>query len=268
MPLDYLSELENNSIFIIREAYRRIKNVAMLWSMGKDSTTLLWLIRKAFLGNIPFPVIHIDTGYKFSEIYEFRDKFAAEWGLNLVIARNLTAINNGVGPQGSKFDCCNRLKTEALKLAIEQYNLQGLYLAIRRDEHGIRAKERAFSSRTSDFVWDYLGQPMEIWSQYNTRLREKEHIRIHPMLAWREIDVWEYIRKENLPVVPLYFAKGKKRYRSIGCSCCCSPVTSKAGNLNSIIKELIKAKVSERSGRAQDKESAYTMQKLRALGYM
>lgn len=268
MPLDYLSELENNSIFIIREAYRRLKNVAMLWSMGKDSTALLWLIRKAFLGDVPFPVIHIDTGYKFKEIYVFRDKFSKKWGLNLIIARNLPAINSGVSPWNSKFDCCNRLKTDALKMAIAQYNLCGIYLAIRRDEHGIRAKERAFSSRTSDFLWNYLDQPPEIWSQYNTRLREKEHIRIHPMLAWREIDIWQYIRREKLPVVPLYFARGKKRYRSIGCSCCCSPVDSRACDINSIINELAKSEISERSGRAQDKESAYTMQKLRALGYM
>lgn len=266
--MDNLSRLENQSIFIIREAYSKFRNVAFLWSIGKDSTTLLWLIRKAFFGKIPFPVIHIDTTYKFKEIYEFRDKFVKKWKLNLIIAKNEEAIKNKMSPDKSKFECCNQLKTNALKEVLGQHSFRALYLAIRRDEHGIRAKERVFSPRDEDFQWNYKDQPLELWDQYKTKAKEEEHLRIHPLLAWREIDVWEYIKRENIPIVSLYFAKKGKRYRSIGCQCCCSPVSSKANTIDKIIEELKDSRISERSGRAQDKESVYTMQKLRSLGYM
>jgi sulfate adenylyltransferase subunit 2 len=266
--MDHLDELENQSIYIIREAYAQFRNVAMLWSIGKDSTTLLWLIRKAFFGKIPFPIIHIDTSYKFKEIYEFRDKYAKEWGLNLIIAKNTKALEKGMGPDKGKFVCCTELKTNALKEVIAKYKFKALYLAIRRDEHGIRAKERYFSPRDADFQWDYRNQPMELWDQYKNKVKGEEHLRIHPMLAWREIDIWEYIRRENIPIVSLYFAKDGKRYRSIGCQCCCNPIDSDADTLDKIIEELRTSKISERAGRAQDKEQAYMMQKLRALGYM
>ena len=266
--MERLDILENQSIFIIREAYAQFRKVAMLWSVGKDSTTLLWLIRKAFLGKVPFPVIHIDTSYKFKEIYEFRDRLAVEWQLDLRIARNELAIKNGMGPEKSKFNCCMELKTNALKMALEKYGFKALYLAIRRDEHGIRAKERVFSVRDEDFQWDYKNQPPELWEQYKTTIDKQKHIRVHPLLGWREIDIWEYIKRENIPVVSLYFAKGNKRYRSIGCACCCIPIESKADNLDKIIEELKTTSISERSGRAQDKESTFIMQKLRSLGYM
>jgi len=266
--LDQLDKLENQSIFIIREAYSRFRKVAMLWSIGKDSTTLLWLIRKAFFGRIPFPVLHIDTTYKFKEIYDFREKYSKEWALNLIVAKNQTAIKAGIGPDKSKFQCCNELKTVALKQAIAKHGFKALYLGIRRDEHGIRAKERVFSPRDEDFEWDYKNQPPELWDQYKTKAAEEEHLRIHPLLGWREIDVWEYVKRENIPVVELYFAKNGKRYRSIGCQCCCGPVDSDADTLYKIIEELKTSKISERSGRAQDKENDYTMQKLRSLGYM
>ena len=265
---DNLERLENQSIFVIREAYSQFRNVAMLWSIGKDSTTLLWLIRKAFFGKVPFPVIHIDTGYKFKEIYKFRDEYAKKWKLDLLVIKNDAALNKGIDPNNEKFNCCTELKTNALKKAVNRYNFEALYLAIRRDEHGIRAKERIFSPRNSSFEWDYKNQPLEIWSQYWTKMESKEHTRIHPLLGWREIDVWEYIKQEKIPVVSLYFAKNKKRYRSIGCEKCCNPVNSSADSVGRIINELKKSRVSERSGRAQDKESDYTMQKLRALGYM
>jgi sulfate adenylyltransferase subunit 2 len=257
--------LENKSIFIIREAYSRFRKVAMPWSIGKDSTTLLWLIKKAFFGDIPFPVIHIDTGYKFKEIYRFRDKYVKEWNLNLIIAKNERAIANGISPENGKFECCTELKTNALKQLIAQNHFKALYLAIRRDEHGIRAKERIFSPRDEDFEWDYKNQPPELWDHYKTKAKEEEHIRIHPLLGWREIDVWEYIRRENIPIVSLYFAKGGKRYRSIGCKTCCGPVDSNADTIDKIVEELKHSRVSERSGRAQDKESTYIMQKLRSL---
>jgi len=266
--LSHLDRLENQSIFIIREAYSQFRNVAMLWSIGKDSTTLLWLVRKAFFGKIPFPVVHIDTTYKFKEIYDFRDKYASQWGLNLIVAKNDEAISKGMGPKSGKFVCCNELKTVALKQAIAKHHFKALYLGIRRDEHGIRAKERVFSPRDEDFEWDYKNQPPELWDQYKTKAAEEEHLRVHPLLGWRELDVWEYVKRENLPVVELYFAKNGKRYRSIGCHTCCMPVASDADTIEKIVEELKVSKVSERSGRAQDKESDYTMQKLRSLGYM
>ena len=266
--MDHLDRLENQSIFIIREAYSQFRKVAMLWSIGKDSTTLLWLMRKAFFGNIPFPVLHLDTGYKFKEIYEFRERYAREWGLELLVAKNDDAVAEGVGPGRGKFECCTRLKTDNLKRAIDRYKFRALYLAIRRDEHGIRAKERVFSPRDEDFEWDYKNQPPELWDQYKTKAEDEEHLRIHPMLGWRELDVWAYIQRENIPIVSLYFAKNGKRYRSIGCETCCNPIDSNADTIDKVVEELKISNISERSGRAQDKESAYMMQKLRSLGYM
>lgn len=266
--MNHLAELENNSIFIIREAYYSFKNIALLWSMGKDSTALLWLIRKAFFGKIPFPVIHIDTTYKFKEIYDFRDKYAGEWGLDLILAKNEHSLKQGMSPQKGRFACCNLLKTDALKQAIEKYKFKALYLAIRRDEHGIRAKERVFSPRDESFAWDYLNQPAELWGQYKTGQKDEEHFRIHPLLGWREIDVWEYLKKENAPVVSLYFSRNGKRYRSIGCHCCCQPIDSDADTIDKIISELKITRISERSGRIQDKEQLFMMEKLRSLGYM
>ena len=266
--MDYLDELESKSIYIIREAYKQFRNIAMLWSIGKDSTALLWLCRKAFFGKIPFPVVHLDTSYKFKEIYEFRDRYAREWGLKLIIAKNEEALKEGVNPAKGKFECCTRLKTDALKLAIAKYNFKALLLAIRRDEHGIRAKERYFSPRNTDFKWNYKDQPPELWDQYKSKSDEEQHIRIHPMLHWRELDIWEYIKREKIPITDLYFAKNGKRYRSIGCHTCCNPVESNASNVDEIVEELKTTKIAERSGRAQDKEKAYMMQKLRTLGYM
>jgi sulfate adenylyltransferase subunit 2 len=268
MSLTHLDRLENQSIYIIREAYNQFRNVSMLWSIGKDSTTLLWLVRKAFFGKLPFPVMHIDTSYKFKEIYKFRDKYAKEWGFDLVIARNEEALKRGVHCGQGAMTCCNELKTNALKMAIAKHKFRALYLGIRRDEHGIRAKERFFSPRDEDFEWDYKNQPPELWDQYKTKASDEEHIRVHPLLGWREIDVWEYVKKEHIPVVDLYFAKNGKRYRSIGCETCCMPVDSDADTIDKVVEELKTSKVSERSGRAQDKEDDYMMQRLRALGYM
>ncbi|OXU15251.1 sulfate adenylyltransferase subunit CysD [Sedimentisphaera salicampi] len=263
-----LDKLENQSIFIIREAYSQFRNIAMLWSIGKDSTTLLWLVRKAFFGKIPFPIMHIDTSYKFQEIYDFRNKYAEKWDLDLKVAKNEKALAEGMGPDKGKFECCNQLKTLALKNAIADYQFKALLLGIRRDEHGIRAKERVFSPRDQDFEWDYKNQPPELWDQYKTKAAQEEHLRVHPLLGWREVDIWEYVKRENIPVPSLYFAKNGKRYRSIGCETCCGPVDSNAETIDDIIAELKSTKVSERSGRAQDKEDDYMMQKLRTLGYM
>ncbi len=266
--MNRLDELENRTIYIIREAYARFRNAALLWSAGKDSTALLWIARKAFFGKIPFSVVHIDTGFKLHQIYEFRDKYAREWGLNLVITRNEAAIEQGMNPGNGRFKCCTTLKTETLKTAIREHGFEALLLAIRRDEHGIRAKERYFSPRSADFRWDYENQPAELWDLYASRHEEEQHLRIHPMLHWTEMDVWRYAQRENIPVLDLYFSDGGTRYRSIGCESCCEPVDSDASTIGEIIRELETTKAAERAGRAQDKEDAYGMQKLRALGYM
>lgn len=267
--MNYLDELENRSIYLIREAYASFRDIALLWSIGKDSTSLLWIIRKAFLGKIPFPVVHIDTSYKFKEIYEFRDKYVKEWGLDLIIARNDIALENGMSSKkAERIDCCSALKTEALKISLKKYHFKALYLAIRRDEHGIRAKERYVSPRSENFQWDYQNQPVELWDLYKRTMESEQHFRIHPMLHWTELDVWKYVQREGIPVPNLYFAQKGKRYRSIGCAPCCVPMDSQADNVTKIIKELQTTNVSERSGRSQDKEDAYTMQKLRSLGYM
>lgn len=263
-----LDELENKSIYVIREAYARHRNMAILWSIGKDSTTLLWLCRKAFFGPPPFPVVHIDTGKKFKEIYEFRAKYAAEWNLDLVIAQNDDAISRGVTCSDNKLECCTELKTNALKQLLAQRSFEALLLAIRRDEHGIRAKERFFSPRDTEFRWNYMDQPAELWDQYGSRADLHDHQRVHPLLDWREIDVWRYVQRENIPVVDLYFARDGRRFRSIGCEPCCQPVESTADSIDAIVEELRTTRVAERSGRAQDKEQAYMMQKLRSLGYM
>lgn len=265
--MDRLDELENQSIFIIREAYYHYKKLALLWSIGKDSTTLLWLCRKAFFGEVPIPLLHIDTGYKFPQMYQFRDEYSKQWNMELFISRNEEAIAAGMGPE-KKLECCTALKTMGLKMAIAKHGFDALLLGIRRDEHGIRAKERYFSPRDEDFKWDYQDQPPELWDQYKTETEEKTHIRVHPLLHWTELDVWRYIQREQIPVTSLYFAKDGKRYRSIGCTTCCSAVASEARTVDDIIDELETTNTSERAGRAQDKEDAYTMQKLRALGYM
>ncbi len=265
--MDRIDELESKSIFIIREAYKQFRKVAILWSIGKDSTALLWLVRKAFYDQVPFPVLHIDTSYKFPQIYKFRNEYAKKWGLKLLVAQNREALDAGMS-QKNKLDCCTALKTQALKDAIKEHEFNALLLGIRRDEHGIRAKERVFSPRNQEFKWDYKNQPPELWDQYKSKQDDEDHIRIHPMLHWTELDVWEYVKREKMPVIELYFAKNGKRYRSIGCECCCSPVDSEADTIDKVVEELKTTKISERSGRSQDKESTYVMQKLRSLGYM
>jgi len=266
--MDHLTQLENRSIYIIRESYHQFGRLAALWSVGKDSTTLIWLCQKAFFGQVPFPVIHIDTGRKFREMYAFRDKCVRKWGLQLIVARNEKAIAAGVDPKKNKLDCCTQLKTQALKDCIAQHGFEALLLGIRRDEHGIRAKERYFSPRDRRFQWDYQNQPPELWDLYTSQADEETHMRVHPLLHWREIDIWRYVQREGLEVNPLYFAHNGKRYRSLGCQCCCSPIESTAATVDQIIEELETTTTAERAGRAQDKEDAYTMQKLRSLGYM
>jgi len=266
--MDRLSCLESQSIYIIREAYAKFNKLAVLWSMGKDSSVLLWLIRKAFCGHIPFPAVHIDTTLKIPEMIEFRDQYAQECGFELKVGMNQEELDKGMGPNLGKVKCCHALKTEALQQLIDKEGYNGLFLGIRRDEEGTRAKERFFSSRDKNFEWDFKDQMPEVWDQFNTNFDKDTHVRIHPILQWGEIDIWEYIKKENIPIIDLYFAKEGKRYRSLGCHTCTFPIKSSAETIDEIIAELKQSDCTERSGRAQDQESNYAMQDLRVKGYM
>lgn len=267
--MDHLKELENQSVYILREAYKNFKNLAMLWSIGKDSTVLLWLARKAFFGHCPIPLVHIDTSFKIPQMIEYRDRYAQEWGLNLVVGQNKKALDEGMNHEKGRDVCCDALKTQGLSQIMKQEGYTGLILGIRRDEEGTRAKERYFSPRDKNFEWNFKDQPPELWDQFKTTFAEGTHIRIHPLLHWTELNVWEYIEKEKIPIIDLYFAnKEGRRYRSLGCAPCTGSIESNAKNVPEIIAELKDTTSSERSGRAQDQESTYAMQKLRAKGYM
>ncbi|MDK2917967.1 MAG: sulfate adenylyltransferase subunit 2 [Candidatus Petromonas sp.] len=266
--MDHLDKLEAQSIYILREAYKHFGKLGMLWSIGKDSTVMLWLAKKAFFGHCPFPFIHIDTTYKIPEMIKFRDKIAEEFNLDLIVHTNEAALKEGMGPQEGRLVCCKALKTEGLAQVIKEHKFEGLILGIRRDEEGSRSKERVFSERNVDSKWDYTNQPPELWDQFKTDFKKGNHIRVHPILHWNEIDIWNYIKRENIPVVDLYFAKDGKRYRSLGCAPCTNPIKSNASNIDEIIEELKNTKQSERAGRAQDQEDAHAMQKLRKEGYM
>ncbi len=293
--MDHLDQLEARSIHIIREAYSQFKSLCMLWSIGKDSTVLLCLARKAFYGHVPFPLVHIDTHYKIPEMIEYRDMLARKWGLDMVYGENAEALaQKATFPDGNatRIECCKALKTEALAHTLAgtwpRYRMNhetGLYeqdkntepytgviVGVRADEEGSRSKERYFSPRDRNNDWDIGDQPPEFWGQYKTDFRPGTHIRVHPLLDWTELDVWEYIRRENVPVVSLYFDHGDgHRYRSLGCWPCTKPVESTASNLDEIVEELKTGKfanIAERSGREQDKEDGGGLEELRKGGYM
>ncbi len=266
--MDYLDQLEAQSIYIFREAYRHFGKLGMLWSIGKDSTVLMWLAQKAFFGHCPFPMIHVDTNYKIPKMIEYRDKTAKEYGLNLIVHKNQEALDEGMCPGKGRLECCKALKTEALTQVTKKYEFEGLILGIRRDEEGSRSKERVFSERNADSEWDYTDQPPELWNQFKTDFKKGNHIRVHPILHWTEIDVWQYIKRENIPLIDLYFSKSGKRYRSLGCAPCTTPIESNATTIDEIVEELKNTKQAERAGRAQDRENAHAMQQLRKAGYM
>ena len=293
--MDHLDRLENRSIHILREAYSQFKSLCMLWSIGKDSTVLLCLARKAFYGHVPFPLVHIDTHYKIPEMITYRDRLAKEWKLDMIYGENREALDKKLTfPDGNatRIECCRNLKTEALRHTLSgewpRYRLNhatgnyekdsntepytGVIVGIRADEEGSRSKERYFSPRDKNNDWDIGDQPPEFWGQYKTDFAPGTHIRIHPLLDWTELDVWEYIRREGVPVVSLYFDQGNgKRYRSLGCWPCTNPVDSDAKDLDGIIEELRSGKfanIAERSGRAQDKEDGGGLEELRKDGYM
>lgn len=263
-----LKKLEEESVYIIRETYAKFKKPGMLWSIGKDSTVLLWLARKAFLGNCPIPLVHVDTTYKIPEMIVHRDRLVHEWGLQLIVGKNEEALGTGMNPEKGRLECCMALKTEAFRQTVEQHGLDAILLGIRRDEEKSRSKERFFSVRSADFEWKYKEQAPEIWTQYNTDFPPGSHVRVHPLLSWTEIDIWEYIDQEKIPVTTLYFARNGKRYRSLGCWPCTTPIASQAMTVKDIVEELKHIEKSERAGRAQDKADSYAMQKLRAQGYM
>jgi sulfate adenylyltransferase subunit 2 len=270
--MDYLSKLENQSIYIIREAFNKFDNMAMLWSIGKDSTVLLWLARKAFFGHVPFPLVHVDTTYKIPSMIEYRDQLVKTWNLQLVVGKNEEVLKSGVTfPNGkaTRVECCGTLKKDALKQVLDKHHFTGVIVGVRRDEEPTRAKERYFSPRDKNMEWNVEDQPPELWDQFKTDFAKGTHIRLHPLLHWTELNVWEYIERENIPVIPLYFAnENGQRYRSLGCAPCTMPIKSNAKNVRQIIEELRNTRTPERAGRAQDKESEDAFEKLRRDGYM
>jgi len=261
-----LDHLENESVFILREAYRRLKPLALLWSLGKDSNVLVWLARKAFLGQIPFPVMHVDTGRKFAEMYAFRERYAKEWKLDLLVG--LCPPLEETDPTLPPAARSAARKTIGLANLIAQHGLAGVIAGIRRDEQATRAKERVFSPRGADSRWDVRNQPPEFWGQYTVPTDPQAHVRVHPLLAWREIDIWRYIERENIPVVDLYFSHGGLRYRSLGDQDITAPVPSQAATVPEIIEELAQTRSAERAGRAMDNESEDAFERLRASGYL
>ncbi len=293
--MDQLDQLENISIHILREAYANFKNLCMLWSIGKDSTVILWLARKAFFGHVPFPLVHVDTNYKIPEMIKYRDRLTKEWKLNMVVGQNKEALEKKeTFPDGNvdRITCCRNLKTLALKNTLSgegiryRFNhekgaykidkntepLTGVILGVRSDEEGSRSKERYFSPRDIQNTWEVGDQPPEFWNQFKTDFVPGTHVRIHPLLDWTELNIWEYIKKENIPTVSLYYNQGNgKRYRSLGCYPCTFPIESESRNVDEIIEELRSGKLStiaERSGRAQDAEDGGGLETLRREGYM
>ena len=262
----HLKKLESESIYILRQSYRSIKNLAMLWSLGKDSNVMVWLAFKAFLGKIPFPLVHVDTEKKFREMYDFRDEYEKKWKLKL-IKGSCPSIEE-IDPSLPKAARSAARKTEGLKRVLKEYKFKGIIAGIRRDEQGTRAKERIFSPRDESGTWDMKNQPPEFWDQSNFNYPDKVHIRIHPLLGWTEIDIWNYIKDQNIPIVNLYFSKNGKRYRSLGDKDITFPVNSEAKTLDEIINELKITQISERSGRAMDHEQEDVFERLRSKGYM
>ena len=270
--MDYLSKLENQSIYIFREAFHKFDRLAMLWSIGKDSTVLLWLARKAFFGHVPFPLVHVDTTYKIPSMIAYRDQLVREWNLKLIVGKNERVLQAGrTFPEGraTRVECCAALKKDALKAVLEAHQFTGVIVGVRRDEEPTRAKERYFSPRDKNMEWNVEDQPPELWDQFKTDFEPGTHIRIHPLLHWTELNIWEYIERENIPIIPLYFANEKgERYRSIGCWPCTTPIASQARTVREIIEELRACRTPERAGRAQDQESEDAFEKLRRDGYM
>jgi len=292
-----LQRLEAESIYIIREVAAEFDNPVMLYSIGKDSSVLLHLARKAFHpGKLPFPLMHIDTTWKFREMIQFRDRMARELGFDLIVHTNEKAAKAGVTPftHGSRYT--DVMKTEALKAALSLHKFDAAFGGARRDEEKSRAKERVFSFRDNQHRWDPKNQRPELWSIYNSRITQGESIRVFPLSNWTELDVWLYVHLEKIPVVPLYFAKprpvvdrdgmlimvdddrmplkdGEKprmetvRFRSLGCYPLSGAMLSSATDLTTVIEEMLVSRTSERQSRAIDFDQAAAMEKRKREGY-
>jgi len=296
--LTHLEQLEAEAIHILREVVATADNPVMLYSVGKDSSVMLRLAIKAFFpARPPFPLLHVDTGWKFREMYAFRDRMARELGLRLIVHVNEEGIRKGINPftHGSAVHT-DVMKTEGLKQALDKHGFDAAIGGARRDEEKSRAKERIFSFRNAQHRWDPKNQRPELWRLYNTRKHKGESLRVFPLSNWTELDVWQYIQLENIPVVPLYFAKARPvverngdlilvddervplqpgeqpqlrqvRFRTLGCYPLTGAVLSDAATLPQIIREMQLAKTSERQGRAIDHDAAGSMEKKKQEGY-
>jgi len=298
LPLSHLDRLESESIQIIREVASEFDNPVMLYSIGKDSAVMLHLALKAFApGNLPFPLLHVDTTWKFREMISFRDGLAARLGLDLIVHINQEGVAKGVGPftHGSKVHT-DIMKTEALKQALNKYRFDAAFGGARRDEEKSRAKERVFSFRSKDHRWDPKAQRPELWSLYNTEINPGESVRVFPLSNWTELDIWQYIHREDIPLVPLYFAAERPvverdgvlvmvddnriplqpdevpenrlvRFRTLGCYPLTGAIDSSARSVPEIVTELLRSRASERQGRVIDKDQIGSMEKKKQEGY-
>lgn len=294
----HIKKLEAESIHIIREAYAEAQNPVMLYSLGKDSSVLLHLAKKAFFpGKIPFPLLHVDTLWKFKEMYDFRDKIAKELDVDLLVYTNPEGKKKNINPldHGSEVHT-DIMKTQALKQALDKYQYDLAFGGARRDEEKSRAKERIFSFRSKEHRWDPKNQRPELWSIYNCRKSAGESIRVFPLSNWTEIDIWQYLYEEKIEIVPLYLAQKRKvverdgmlidcnderlelkkdekilekkvRFRTLGCYPLTGAIESNAESLEDIILEILKSTVSERQGRAIDKDANSSMENKKREGY-
>jgi sulfate adenylyltransferase subunit 2 len=298
MSLSHLDRLEADSIHILREVVAECAKPVMLYSIGKDSAVMLHLALKAFYpAKLPFPLLHVDTTWKFREMYAFRDAIPQRYGVELIVHINREGLAQGVGPftHGSQVHT-DVMKTQALKQALDKHGFDAAFGGARRDEEKSRAKERVFSFRTAQHRWDPKNQRPELWSLYNARMRPGESIRVFPLSNWTEQDVWQYIARENIPLVPLYFAAErpvverngmllmvddermplqpgerptmrKVRFRTLGCYPLTGAIESDAETLPAIIQEMALSTTSERQGRAIDHDAAASMEKKKQEGY-
>jgi sulfate adenylyltransferase subunit 2 len=296
--LTHLQQLEAESIHIIREVVAEFANPVMLYSIGKDSAVMLHLARKAFYpAPPPFPLLHVDTTWKFREMIQFRDRMVAECGLDLIVHVNVEGVKQEVSPftHGSAL-YTDIMKTEGLKQALDKYKFDAAFGGARRDEEKSRAKERIFSFRSANHRWDPKNQRPELWNLYNTRIKPGESIRVFPLSNWTELDVWQYIHLENIPIVPLYYAAVRPvverdgmlimvdderlelkpgeqvqyksvRFRTLGCYPLTGAVESTADTLPQIIQEMLLTRTSERQGRLIDHDQAGSMEKKKQEGY-
>ncbi len=298
MMSEHLKQLEAESIYIFREAAAQFERPVLLYSIGKDSSVLLHLALKAFApGKLPFPLLHVDTTWKFKEMIQFRDQTAERLGLELLVHTNQEGLDQGIGPfsHGSRVHT-DVMKTQALRQALDKGKYDGIFGGARRDEEGSRAKERVFSFRNTHHQWDPKGQRPELWQLYNGRLQPGESMRIFPLSNWTELDVWLYILQEQIPVVPLYFAQErpvvqrqgtwlmvddermplepgevpenrKIRFRTLGCYPLTGGIDSTAQSVEDLLEEMLQSRSSERQGRLIDQDQAGSMEKKKREGY-